>query len=105
MTIRKQLRGPAVELDHAFRQLVAHPRLDQDVLLTGADEERVEARLDVIFLVGRRFARPHHFGNDAEERAAIQRIGAVGEDVEFEVAQGQTVHEASVPQSTSAFPR
>ena len=34
--IRQQLRGLAVELDHAFGELVAHAGLDQHGLLAGA---------------------------------------------------------------------
>jgi len=41
--IRQQLRGLAVELDHALRQLVAHAGFDQDVLLAGVDQQRVES--------------------------------------------------------------
>ena len=30
---------------------------------------------------------PHHFGNDAEEGAAVEGIGSVGEDTKFEIAE------------------
>ena len=35
--IRKQLRGLAVELDHALRELVADAGFNENVLFAGAD--------------------------------------------------------------------
>ncbi len=69
--IGKQLGGLAVELDHPLGELVAHAGFDEHVLLAGADKERVQPRLHVVSFVGHDFARPHDFGNHAEERAAV----------------------------------
>ena len=49
--IREQLCGLAVELDHALGKLVAHAGFYQHVFLSGADEQRVESRLNVISFV------------------------------------------------------
>ncbi len=95
--ICEELGGLAVELDHAIGELVAHAGFDQYVFLSGADEQRVKAGLDVIPFVGDDFTRPHDFGNDAEKGAAVKRVGAVGEDAEFEVAESQAGHEVSLP--------
>ncbi len=84
--IVQQLRRLAVELDHALRELVAHAGLDQNIFLSGANEKRVQSSLHVVAFVGQRFARPHDFGDHAEKCAAIERVGAVGKNAEFEVA-------------------
>src|SRR6266480_5616746 len=90
--ILEQLGGLAVDLAHLVRQLVANASLDQDVLFSGANQQRIQPGRNEIPFIGGGLFGPHDFGNDAEERAAVEGIGAIGEDAEFEVAEIELVH-------------
>src|SRR5207245_8859820 len=74
--IVEQLRRLAVNLHHLFRQLVADPSLDENVLFAGANEQRIEPGDDEIFLIRDQLARPHDLGHDSEERSSVERIGS-----------------------------
>jgi hypothetical protein len=76
----------AVNFALLFGELVADAGFDQDILFAGADEQRVEAGGDAVLFVGLDATLPEDFGNYAEEGAAVEVVGAVGDDAEFEVA-------------------
>ena len=58
-------------------------RLDQDRAPRRLDEDRIQAELDPVLAIGRRFFLPEHFGDDAEHRPAVQK--------EMALARPQTV--------------
>ena len=104
--IVEQLRRLSVKLDHALRKLVAHPGFDQHILLTRPDEQRVESGGHIVFIVGRRLARPHHFGYDPKKSAPVERISPVRKSAEFKIAKRELMHQSSVPHgNTSVHPR
>ena len=90
--IVEQLRRLAVNLHHLFRQLVADPSLDENVLFAGANEQRIEPGDDEIFLIRDQLARPHDLGHDSEERSSVERIGSVREYAQLKIAQCHLVH-------------
>ena len=88
----EQLRGLAVDLDHAFGKLVAYAGFDQHGLRSGANYDRIQSQRDEIVALGLYLAFPQASGNDAEHAAAIKVVGPVREGGKFEIAQGHTLH-------------
>ena len=82
-----------------FVELVADAGLDEDVVLAGAHQQRIEAERNGVALVGRDALFPHDFGDDAEHGAAVGAIDAVGEDGQLEVAECRSVHRSSPQKS------
>ena len=71
----------------ATESLLPIPVSTSTVCLPGADQQRVEPGRDVVLLVSRHLARPHHFRHDAKKRSAIERISPVRKNAEFKVAK------------------
>ena len=92
----QQLCRLAVDLDHSFREFVAHAGFDQHGLRPGAHHDRVQSQGHQV--VGVRFylALPQAFGDDAEHASAIEVVNPVGDGGQFEIAQGDALH-ANVP--------
>jgi hypothetical protein len=97
--IVEQLGGLSVKLDHPFGELVADARLDENILLAGSDEQRIEADHDMVVGVGGDSTRPHDLRDNSEQRATVERISAVGKGGEFEIAEREPVHGTSVTQA------
>ncbi len=86
----KELGVVAVDGLLLFGELVADAGFDEDIFVAGADQEGVQAGGDAVLFVGLDAALPEDFGDDAEEGSAVQVVGAVGDDAEFEVAKSST---------------
>src|SRR5579884_877259 len=84
-------------------ELVAAAGLDEHGLAVAAGDEAVEAAADEVALVARRVAMPEGFGDDAEERAAIQRVGAVGDDGQLPIAERAAERAGPFPHGGIAF--
>ena len=82
-----------VEADHALGKLVADASLDENIAISGAHQERVEAGENAVLVIHIDLLRPHDFGHDPEEGAAVEQIFSVGEDGEFEVTDGCAMHQ------------
>ena len=84
-----------VDMHHLFGQFVADASFDEDVFLAGAHEQRIQSRFEPVLLVGRDLLRPHGLRNDAEEGSAVEEVGSVGDDGEFEIAESCAMHKES----------
>ena len=59
----------------------------EDLLASGADEERIHGQRDPIAIVGRSNALPHRAWNHAEHASTIETEGAVSQNVKFQITQ------------------
>src|SRR5947209_4335184 len=70
-----------------FAQLVSHAGLDQDFLFAGVYQHRIQSGGEKILRVGRHALLPQHFGNNAEEDAAIHQIRPVAQQRQLKLAE------------------
>ena len=92
----EQLGRLLVDLHHLFGEFVADASFDQDVFLAGADEQRIQSGIEAVLLVRRDLLRPHGLRNYAEEGSAIEEVGSVGDDGEFEIAESCAMHKTGL---------
>src|SRR5258708_37937311 len=85
--IRKELRRLSVKLHHALGKFMAHASRHQHGVFSSTNEKRVKPSSDIVSLVGGYLARPHDFRDDAEESSAIERVGCLSKNRQFEIAQ------------------
>jgi len=75
--VLEQLGRLLVDLRHLLRQFVADAGFDQDVLVAGAHEQRIQSCIDAVLRIGHDFLRPHCLRNHAEESSAIEEVGSI----------------------------
>ena len=67
--------------------LLPMPGFDNDGVLTGTDNDGVEAKLDAVLRIRGCTLLPHGLGHHTEHGSAVEIIGAIGEDGQLEIAE------------------
>src|ERR1700720_437368 len=83
------------DLDQALRQFVAYASFDQNVLLAGAHEQRIQSRVEPVLLVGRNLLRPQGLGDDTKKGSAVEEVSSIGDNSKFEIAESCAVHKTA----------
>src|SRR5581483_4033175 len=78
-------------------KLIAHAGFYKHGMRPCPHQQRIHADCHAVLLVSLHAALPQHFGNHAEESAAVEVVVAVREDAELEVAKGEAVHRSLAP--------
>ena len=77
----------AVDLTHLGGLLVADAGLDEDGVVSGADDGGVESQEDAVLVVGGGAFLPECLGDDTEHGTAVEPVYAIGADGEFVVSE------------------
>src|SRR5258708_39543738 len=82
----------AIDPCHLFREFVADPGLNQNILFPRADKQRIKSGRDSVLLVGCGLLRPEYLRHDTEKTSAIEEVVAVRNNGKLEIAKGCAIH-------------